>query len=564
MLTALVSLGLFGSPGLMGSPFQGPATERFAKAAVVSDHVLASEAGAEIMRAGGNAIDAAVAAGFALAVTLPAAGNLGGGGFLVFRSAKGESATIDYREVAPLAATRNMYLDRSGNVTDRSLTGHLASGVPGTPAGLWAAHQKWGKLSWKKCLAPAIRLASGGFRLNADLADEFAFLAKDAKKEGFQETYRIFGRGGKFYRAGELFKQPDLAESLRRISAKGADGFYRGKTADLIAKEMTRGKGLITRLDLAQYKPVFRQPLKGRFEGYDVITMPPPSSGGLILLQMLAMIDPSQLKQQGFGSSAGIHSMVEVMKRCFADRAIWMADPDFFPVPVKQLLDPNYLKSRRATIGDRATPSESIQTGIQAQSEHTETTHFSVVDAEGNAVSNTYTLNGGYGSGVTVTGAGFLLNNEMDDFAAKPGTANMFGLVQGEQNAIQPRKRPLSSMTPTILVKGGKVAMVVGSPGGPTIINTVFETIVNHTLFRMSAQSAVSAPRFHHQWLPDEIVFERFGLSKDVAEALQERGHKIRTKSSQGSCHVIAIDPTTGRRNVGCDRRLSTAGLAGF
>jgi gamma-glutamyltranspeptidase/glutathione hydrolase len=327
---------------------------------------------------------------------------------------------------------------------------------------------------------------------------------------------------------------------------------------------MNRGKGLINRLDLAQYKPVFRPPLKGRFEGYDVITMPPPSSGGLILLQMLAMIEPSRLKQQGFGSSEGIHSMVEVMKRCFADRAIWMADPDFFRVPVKQLLDPSYLKSRKATINEQATPSESIRSGIQMPNEHQETTHFSIVDPDGNAVSNTYTLNGGYGSGVTVTGAGFLLNNEMDDFAAKPGMPNMLGLVQGEQNAIQPRKRPLSSMTPTILVKNGKVAMVVGSPGGPTIINTVFEAVLNHTLFQMSAQAAVSAPRFHHQWIPDEIVFERFGLSKDVADALQTRGHKIRMKSSQGSCHVIAIDPKTGLRNVGCDRRLSTAGFAGF
>ncbi len=550
--------------GLMSLTLQGPATEKFAKAAVASDHVLASEAGVEVLKAGGNAVDAAVATGFALAVTFPAAGNLGGGGFLVFRSATGESMTVDYRETAPALATRNMFLDGVGKLTDRSVLGHLASGIPGTPAGLWAAHKHWGKIRWKQCLAPAIRLARKGFQLNHELATEFAGLAEEGRKKGFLETYRVFGRSGNPYRAGDLFKQPELAETLQRIADLGPDGFYKGRTAELLVAEMKRGSGLISAEDLANYKPVFREPLTGKFLDYEVVTMPPPSSGGIILLQMLGMIEPEKLRSEGFGSSGAIHSMVEVMKRCFADRAVWMADPDFFPVPVEKLLDPAYLRQRRANISDRATPSADIQTGLPTSAEHEETTHFSIVDSEGNAVSNTYTLNGGYGSKVTVTGAGFLLNNEMDDFSAKPGTPNMFGLVQGEQNAIQPGKRPLSSMTPTLLVKEGKIALVVGSPGGPTIINTVFETIVNRTLFGLSAQSSVSAPRFHHQWLPDEISIEALGLSKDVATALQSRGHKLRTRTAQGSCHLIVVEPQTGLRAVGCDRRQSTAGLAGY
>jgi gamma-glutamyltranspeptidase / glutathione hydrolase len=539
------------------------ATQRYANAAVVSDHELASQAGVEIMRQGGNAVDAAVATGFALAVTYPAAGNLGGGGFMVFRSAKGETFALDYRETAPASASKTMFLDAKGEPTPDSYIGHRASGVPGTVAGLYAAHQKYGKLPWRKVVEPAVRLADKGFRLNHGQAEGIKGFAKEGKQ--FAGTWRIFGRNGKFYEAEEVFRQPELAATLRRIQQSGPDGFYKGKTAEYFVEEMRVGNGVITAEDLANYHPVWRDVLKGSYQNYEVLTMPPPSSGGPIVLMMLGMVKDDRLQEMGLNSAATVHLMAETMKRCFADRATYMGDPGYYQVPLKELLDPAYLARRRQEISmTRATPASEIKPGLAANREKENTTHYSIVDAEGNAVSNTYTLNDSYGSKVTVSKAGFILNNEMDDFTVKPNSPNRYNLIQGEANAIAPGKRPLSSMTPVILAKDGKLAMVVGSPGGPTIINTVYQAILNVTVHGLSAQRAVSAPRFHHQWLPDELRIEAAGFSKDTLRQLSKWGHKFDlSRPQQGSCHAIVIS-SGGLRDVGCDPRVSTAGQAGY
>lgn len=538
------------------------ATHRYGSAAVVSDQVLASQVGTEILRKGGNAIDAAVATGFALAVTLPSAGNIGGGGFMVYRSSRGDTFALDYREIAPAAAFREMYLDKAGNPTSDSYLGHRAAGVPGTVAGFFAAHRKYGKLPWKTLVQPAIDLAAKGFTVSADLADALKDLA--SKNKQFAGTWRIFGRNGNFYHGGEVFKQPELASTLARIRDLGADGFYKGETAKEIVDEMQSGKGLITARDLADYKPEWRKPISGSFKGYQVTTMPPPSSGGVVLLMMMGMLEQDDLKSMGFNSAATVHLMAETMKRCFSDRAEYMGDPGFVQVPIAKLLDPTYLARRRKEINsDRATPALEIKPGLATSNEKMQTTHFCVVDSDGNAVSNTYTLNDSYGSKTTVGKAGFLLNNEMDDFTSKPGSPNRYNLIQGEANAIKPGKRPLSSMTPTILAKDGKLFMVVGSPGGPTIINTVFEAILNVTIHGMTAQKAVSTPRFHHQWLPDEIKMEPFAFSNDTLEILKAKGHTMGTPASQGSCHMILIGKG-GERAVGCDPRISSAGQDGY
>jgi gamma-glutamyltranspeptidase/glutathione hydrolase len=538
------------------------ASQRYPSGAVVSDQILASRVGADVLRRGGNAVDAAVATGFALAVVFPAAGNIGGGGFMVYRSAKGETFALDYREIAPAAATREMYLDAKGNPTSDSYLGHRAAGVPGSVAGFYAAHKKYGKLPWKDLIQPSVRLASEGFKVNSQLADELKSLAD--KNKQFAGTWRIFGRSGNFYTAGETFKQPELAKTLSRIRDLGADGFYKGETAKAIIKEMNLGKGYVTQTDLANYKPEWRKALTGKFGDYDVITMPPPSSGGIVLLMMLGMLAKDDLKSMGFHSAATVHLEVETMKRCFADRAEYMGDPSFVPVPLAKLLAPDYLSRRRAEIDlEKATPASEIKPGLSTPNEKENTTHFSIVDGEGNAVSNTYTLNDSYGSKATVSDAGFLLNNEMDDFTSKPGSPNRYNLIQGEANAIKAGKRPLSSMTPTILVKGGSLFMVVGSPGGPTIINTVFETILNVTAHGMTAQQAVSAPRFHHQWLPDEVRMEPYCLGPEAVAALKAKGHVFAFPTAQGSCHAILIG-RDGIRNVGCDPRISTSGQDGY
>jgi len=519
---------------------------------VVSAHVLASQAGVEILKKGGNAIDAAVATGFALAVVYPVAGNLGGGGFLVARFADGTATTIDYREKAPLAATRDMFLDSTGTfVPERSQRGYLASGVPGSPAGLLMAHQKYGCLPLQVVLAPAIRLAEEGFPLSRDEANRL-----NAYRNAFLRypgTARYFTKEDPAdrYEEGERFVQRDLAQVLKRIRNEGRSGFYRGRTADLIVAEMRRGGGLITHEDLLRYQPVERPPVIGTYRGHRVISMGPPSSGGIALIQLLNAVEPYDMREMGYHSSETIHLMGEAMRRVYADRAYWLGDPDYSPVPIEELTSKDYMRRRMADFDPhRADSSVAIEYGDPFALESSETTHYSVVDKDGNAVSVTTTINGGYGSHVVVDGAGFFLNNEMDDFSAKPGTPNMFGLVGAEANAIEPGKRMLSSMTPTIVENpDGDVFMVIGTPGGSTIITTVFQTILNVIDYGMNIQQAVAAPRVHHQWLPDVLRFEQMGLPRDVVRNLEARGWEVEEGGRWGAADGIIVehDPTEER-----------------
>ncbi len=497
---------------------------------VASRSALASQVGADIMRDGGNAIDAAVATGFALAVTYPAAGNLGGGGFMVIRLADGRVVTNDHRERAPAAAQRDMYLDANGNVVPGlSTDSHLASGVPGSVAGMLDVLDKYGTLSRKAILAPAIRLAKNGFALNDDLAREFADDAEQFRKH--PGSARVFiKKDGSAYKQGDLFKQPELAKTLELISAKGKDGFYTGTTADLIVAEMKRGSGLITAADLADYKSVWREPIKGTYRGYQIYSMAPPSSGGVLLVQMLNMLEPFDIKAAGYGSAATIHLMVEAERRAYADRAEYLGDPDFYPVPIAKLTDKRYAVQRFSDFeATRATPSTSVGPGL-AREESPQTTHFSVMDAAGNAVACTTTLNLSFGSKIVVEGAGFLLNNEMDDFSARANTPNSYGLIGRVANSIEPGKRMLSSMTPTIVVDSeGHTKLVTGSPGGSTIITTVLQIVVNVVDHGMDVSDAVGAPRFHHQWMPDRVIYEPWGISPDTLKILQSRGHTFVT-----------------------------------
>jgi gamma-glutamyltranspeptidase / glutathione hydrolase len=565
-------------PGLIGlgaafvlfssAPFSAPCYAqtagrpvRAARGMVASAEQHATRVGVEILKQGGNAVDAAVAVGLALAVTYPAAGNLGGGGFMVVRMADGRAVAIDYREVAPARASRDMYLDVSGNVVPRaSLVGHRAAGVPGTVAGLALALEKYGTMKWPDVVEPARRLAEEGFPVSRDFARS---LQADALLKQFPESRRIFQRDGRYYREGEFFRQPDLAQTLARMQEQGPREFYEGRTAELIDAEMKAGGGLISRDDLKDYKAVVREPVRGTYRGYDILTMPPPSSGGAVLIEMLNMLERRDLVEMGHNSSLHAHVLIEVMRRAFADRAEFFGDPDFVKIPLAGLLSKEYAFKRGQAIDfGRATPSSKVGHGRPPGRESPETTHYSVVDSQGNAVANTYTLNGGYGSGVTVREAGFLLNNEMDDFAAKPGSPNGFGLVQGEANAIAPRKRPLSSMTPTIVLKDGKLFMVVGSPGGPTIINTVLQILVNVIDHRMNLRQAVEASRMHHQWLPDSVSHEPFGLAADVIDALEKRGHKVALRPHYiGDVQAIMIDLET-RERLGVSDPRSPDGLA--
>jgi len=490
---------------------------------VVAQEPLASDVGVEVLQSGGNAIDAAVAVGFALAVTHPFAGNLGGGGFLLARFADGRTTFIDFREKAPLAASRNMYLDTNGNVTRDSTLGWRASGVPGSVRGFELAHKKYGHKPWAELIEPAIRLASNGFPVSYTLGQQLHSESTVRKLSQFPDSKRIFLGVD----TGGTLVQSDLADTLKRIRQHGAADFYDGETAKKLAAEMAANGGLITLKDLHEYQAIERKPLRGRYHDYEVITSPPPSSGGVGILQMLAMLEGSGYEKSGAGSAASIHYVAEVMRRFYADRSEYFGDPDFVTVPVQKLLDPAYIASRRATIDPQhATPSSDIRPGKLNLSESTQTTHFNVVDAEGNSVAVTYTLNGGFGSGVTAPGLGFLLNNEMDDFSAKPGSENMFHLIQGESNAIQPGKRPLSSMVPTILLHDNKFFMAVGAPGGGRIPNGVLQVILNVVDFHMNVQDAVDWPRFHHQWMPDQLYLER-GISPDTANLLRAMGHKI-------------------------------------
>ena len=552
---------------LLTVPLAAAAPEplRAPKGMVASTSEIASRIGVEVMKKGGNAVDAAVAVAFALAVTWPSAGNLGGGGFMLIRKADGSTEAIDYRERAPLAATRDMYLDTNGDVIkDLSTIGYKAVGVPGTPAGLALAHKRHGKLKWAELVAPARQLAAKGFTVNYHLARSLRGQSTIERMERFEESKRIFQRNGKFYVMGETFVQPELARTLERIETRGADGFYKGETARLIVEDMKANGGIITLKDLATYEPTIRKPLRGTYRGYEILTMPPPSSGGIALLEMLNILEPFDLRAMGWHSAKYIHTVTEAMRRAFADRAAFLGDTDFVKVPVAGLISRRYADDRRASFNPaKATPSLEVREGAPARYESPDTTHFTVVDPDGNVVSSTYTLNDSFGSGVTARGTGVLLNDEMDDFTSKPGVPNDYQLIQGEANAIAPKKRPLSSMTPTIVLKDGKVAFAVGSPGGPTIINTVLQVILNVIDFRLDIQEAISAPRFHHQWLPDHIYWEPFGINPDTRAALEAMGHQFRdipgmsrTPSHIGDAHGIAIDPATGMRMGASDPRL--------
>jgi gamma-glutamyltranspeptidase/glutathione hydrolase len=492
---------------------------------VVAQEPLAADAGLAVLRKGGNAVDAAVAIGFALAVTHPAAGNLGGGGFMLVRLADGRTTFFDFRERAPAMATRDMYLDAGGKVTRDSVEGWRASGVPGTVRGLQLAHSKFGRARWADDVAPAIELASQGFEVSYQLAES---LRQSGNLSRYPESERIFQKGGSFYQAGDRLVQPELAATLQRIAATGGSDFYEGRTARTLAAEMARNGGRITLADLKNYAAVERPPLTGKYRGaYEIVTAPPPSSGGIGLLQMLGMLEGTGYEKTGAGSAATYHYLAEAMRRFFADRSEYLGDPDFVKVPVAGMLDPAYLARLRAGIDPlRATPSSQVRPGQPDGAGSLETTHYNVVDAEGNAVAVTYTLNGGYGSGVTAPGLGFLLNNEMDDFAARPGEPNMFGLVQGERNAIQPGKRPLSCMTPTMVLRDGKLFLVLGAPGGAYIPSAVTQAILNVIDFQMNPQDAVDAPRIHHQWLPDTLRCEK-GISPDTVALLRARGYDV-------------------------------------
>ena len=526
-----------------------PVHARHAMVVTVEQH--ATDAGVAVLEAGGNAVDAAVAVGFALAVTHPSAGNIGGGGFMLVRFADGRSTFIDFRERAPQKASRNMYLDASGKATEDSVVGYRAAGVPGSVRGFEYASKKYGRKPWVDVVAPAAALAEKGFPISYGFANSLRGSAELLGR--FPESKRIFLRDGKPYEAGETFVQPELARTLQRIREQGARDFYEGETARLLAADMERHGGLVTLADLRDYAVVERQALTGSYRGYDIITAPPPSSGGPGILQMLGVLEGSGYEKSGAGSAAELHYLAETMRRYFADRAASMGDPDFVKVPLAGLLDPAYIAQLRKSIDpEHATPSSQIH-GKRLGAESSETTHYSIVDAEGNAVAVTYTLNFGYGDGVTAPGLGFLLNDEMDDFAAKPGEPNAFGLVQGEANAIQPRKRPLSSMTPTIVTRGGKLDLVLGTPGGPTIINSVLQVLVNVVDFGMNVQDAVDWPRIHHQWLPDQLVMER-GFSPDTIALLRARGHQVKIVGGIGEMAAIqardgwlegAADPRT-------------------
>jgi gamma-glutamyltranspeptidase / glutathione hydrolase len=534
-------------------------------AMVASTSEIASRIGADVMKKGGNAVDAAVAVGLALAVTWPSAGNLGGGGFMLVRKADGTSEAIDYRERAPLAATRDMYLDAQGNVVPKlSLEGHKAVAVPGTVAGLALAHKRHGKLPWDALVEPARKLAAEGFEVNYHLARSLRLQSTIEKMARFDESRRIYQRSGKFYEMGETFVQPELAAVLARVKTNPRD-FYEGETAKLLVADMKANGGIVSLEDLRTYEPTIRTPLRTTYRGHEILTMPPPSSGGIALVEMLNMLESYDLKAMGWHSAQYTHTMVEVMRRAFADRAKFLGDTDFVKVPVAALTSEKYADERRRTINPlRASASSEAGAGNPAPYESPDTTHFTIVDTEGNIVSNTYTLNDSYGAGVTAKGTGILLNNEMDDFTSKVGVANDYGLIQGEANAIQPKKRPLSSMTPTIVLKDGKPLFAIGSPGGPTIINTVLHVIVNVVDFDMDIQEAIAAPRFHHQWQPDVIFWEAFGVNPDSRAMLEKMGHKFREipgmsrtePGNIGDAHGVLIDPVSGMRMGASDPRL--------
>lgn len=505
---------------------------------VASEHHLASAVGLQILQQGGNAVDAAVAVGFALAVVLPNAGNIGGGGFMMYHDAQSQqSIALDFREVAPSGAHRNLYLDENGDVIDgKSLFTHYAVGVPGTVAGLEHALKKWGSLPLKQVMQPAIDLAENGFIVSETLAKVLAASAKEMGK--WPATTAIFWRNGAPLKAGDRLIQKDLAQSLRLIADQGSYAFYQGEIAKKIAAEMQPYPGAIRLADLAAYQAVERQPVHGRYRGYDIVTMPPPSSGGAHLVQILNILERWPLGEWGHNSAQSVHYMAESMKLAYADRAEYLGDPDFVKVPLEGLISKHYADNLAQRINDKATPAQQIKPGNPLPYESDQTTHYSIMDRFGNAVAVTYTLNTNFGTGIVAKGTGILLNNEMDDFSAKPGVANAYGLVGGEANAVAAGKRPLSSMTPTLVLKDGKPVLVTGSPGGARIITTVLQTVVNKIDYDMNPAEAASALRVHHQWTPDELRVEQ-GFNVDTIRLLEERGHQVNIKASMGRTQTI-------------------------
>ncbi|WP_438480976.1 gamma-glutamyltransferase [Oleiharenicola lentus] len=573
--------GLFITSLVLGNPTALRAQRAAVEAKhgmVASVHELGSQAGLEILQKGGNAIDAAVATGLALTVVFPFAGNIGGGGFMVIHLADGRDVVIDYRETAPASATRDMYLAANGKVVEgagSSTVGWKASGVPGSVAGFALAMQKYGsgKVTWADVCEPARRLAAEGHIVSQNTAAQLR--ANHEHLAQFPESKRIYLKDGALLAAGENWIQADLGETFSRLQKNGPREFYEGETARRIVAAMEKNGGSITLADLKNYVPAERAPLRGKYRGYDIVTMPPPSSGGIALLQMFGMLEPFDVAAMGYNSAAKYHLFAEVMKRAFRDRAEYLGDPGFVNVPVEKLLDPAYIKNRMADFSpDKATPAANVQPGLgkfvtAPAREKMETTHFSVVDSVGNAVSSTYTLNGAYGSGVTIPGTGILMNNEMDDFTSKVGVANMFGLLQGEANAIVPGKRPLSSMTPTMVFKDGKLVLLTGSPGGPTIINTVLLIITNVIDHKMPVMQAVEAPRIHNQWMPDVVTFERFGLSPDTMAILKAKGHTLPERKSyegayQGDGETIGVDSERGVFLGAADPRKGDAKAVGY
>jgi gamma-glutamyltranspeptidase/glutathione hydrolase len=536
--------------------------QRAANGMVSSRSDIASEVGKDILEQGGNAIDAAVAVGFALAVAYPSAGNIGGGGFMVLRTAEGQVYTQDSREKAPLAASRDMFLDNDGNF-DRQLSRNSlqATGVPGSVAGLLNALERFGTMSREQVLAPAIQLAEAGFILNEDLASQFQSNLDNFRQ--YPASLALFSKNGAAYQAGELWQQPELAETLKLISAYGRDGFYKGPVADMLVASMRANNGLISHQDLENYEPVWREAIHGSYRDYEIWSMPAPSSGGVLLIQMLNMLEPYNLSESGWASAESVHLMVEAQRRAYADRAEHLGDPDFYAVPTAMLTSKAYARQRFADFEPyTASRSDDIGAGSWPQ-ESTQTTHYSIIDAEGNAVAVTTTLNASYGNKFVVPGAGFLLNNEMDDFSSKPNTANSFGLLGGVANEIQPSKRMLSSMTPTIVTKGDEVVLVTGSPGGSTIINTVLQVIVNVIDHGMNIEDAVSSPRFHHQWQPDLIRYESGAISEQALAELRDWGHQgiSRSRFPLGDANSIKVN---GDMLEGVSDPRNDGGTAGF
>ncbi len=560
-LTLFIASPVFGQAILEGERFH-PAVAT--QGMVSTSHTLATDVALQVLKDGGNAIDAAVTAGFALAVTQPRSGNIGGGGFMLI--AKGDNSApeaIDYREKAPAAANETMFQDDNGDVVqNRSRFTHLAAGVPGTVAGLALALERHGTLSLKQALAPAIKLARDGFTVPQRFTDGLE-QARPRLERWPATRSTFYKRDGSAYQPGETFRQPKLANTLQRIAEKGVDGFYQGKTADLIVKEMERHGGLITKADLSAYEPVVRSPVHGTYRGYDIYSMSPPSSGGTHIVQILNILEGFPLRESGHNTADTIHWMAEAMKLAYADRSRYLGDTDYVEVPLSGLTSKSYAETLRKGISsEQARPASDIGPGQPAAYESPETTHFSVVDKWGNAVSNTYTINFSYGSGITVEGAGFLLNNEMDDFSAKPGVPNAYGLIGGEANKVEPGKRMLSSMSPTIVKKQGKNFLVTGSPGGSRIITTTLQVILNVIDHDMNIQTAVSAPRVHHQWLPDELRIEQ-GISGDTIRLLEDRGHTVVTNSAMGAIQSIMVGED-GMLYGGADPRRSTSSAKGY